>query len=389
MPSASESTAAESADTAVSDDSSTDASPAEETADYTEIETDTSGLTGVGYYTDDVDHFSRDAYKIAYIDISLTNFAELTCQVWTELGEYLNYEFTYFNANSDEDYYVSTIEDLANQGYNGLILNGDATDCVRHQEVADEVGINWLPFMSTYVYDDGVTPSHPSAVMDSAAAGAAALDWSVENFEAYNGYEPDWANIGVITVTLSVSADIQRRIDGFYAEYSALFPELAETNYFAGDTLPGGLSAWVSAQGGYDQVAAIVAANPQFEGWLVFGGIENYASGAQTLLTEYGLDTSSIVTAISASMMMDEYDQCIMTCWRASFDTPQQEWGSFIMHGLIALIDGRATPETLWEDYKEDGDTYATVHLPFTTVTYDMYTEYQDYLGSYMADNYA
>ena len=349
---------------------------------------DTTGSKGVGYYTDDVDPFSRGRYKIGYIDIMLTPFSEITCQVWNALGEYLNYDFTYFSANSDEDYFVATIEDLARQGYNGLIFNGDATDCVRHQEVADEIGIPWLSFLSTYVHEDG-TPSHPSAVLNGRGAGAAAADWAIDNFAKYNGYEPDWADIGVITICLSVSLDMQTRADGFMEQYAKRFPENAATNCFAADTLPGGPAAWVSAQGAYDFIAPIVAAHPEFEGWMIFGAIENYASGAQTLLTEYSLDPTSIIIAIHASMMMGEYDQGIMSCWRASIDLPQQEWGAFIIHGLLAMIDGRATPETLWEDYKNPGDTYATVNLPFTLVTYDNYKDYQVYLANYISSNYA
>ena len=348
----------------------------------------TTAQAGVGYYTDDFDPFSREKYRIAYIDIMLTPFSEITCQVWSALGEYLNYEFTYFSANSDEDYFVATIEDLSRQGYNGLIFNGDATDCVRHQEVADEVGIVWLPFLSTYVYENGM-PSHPSAVLNGGAAGAEAADWAIDNFAKYNGYEPEWADIGVITICLSVSLDMQTRADGFKDQYSKRFPELADTNFFAVDTLPGGVAAWVSAQGAYDLSAPIVAAHPEFEGWLIFGAIENYSSGAQTLLTEYEMTGTSIVVGIHASMMMDEYDQGIMTCWRASIDLSQQDWGAFIIHGLLAMIDGRATPETLWEDYKNPGDTYATVNLPFTIITYENYKDYQVYLANYIAERYA
>ena len=345
-------------------------------------------LGSAGYYTDDFDPFSREKYKIAFIDIFLTPFSEITCQIWNELGKYLNYEFTYFSANSDEDYFVSTIEDLARQGYNGLIFNGDATDCKRHQEVANEIGITWLPFLSTYVYEDG-KPSHPSAILDGRAAGVTAADWAIDNYAVYNGSEPDWSNIGVITICLSVSLDMQTRADGFREQYSKRFPDYAANNFFAADTLPGGPAAWVSAQGAYDHIAPIVAAHPEFDGWVIFGAIENYASGAQTLLTEYELTATSIVVAIHASMMMDEYDQGIRTCWRASIVLPQQEWGAFIIHGLLAMIDGRATPETLWEDYKNPGDTYATVHLPYRIITYENYKEYQVYLANYIKDNYA
>jgi hypothetical protein len=46
--------------------------------------------------------------------------------------------------------------------------------------------------------------------------------------------------------------------------------------------------------------------------------------------------------------------------------------------GIVALIDGRATPETLWEDAKSEayGFDYAVYPLETEVITYDNYEEY-------------
>ena len=60
-----------------------------------------------------------------------------------------------------------------------------------------------------------------------------------------------------------------------------------------------------------------------------------------------------------------------------------------IICGLIALIDGRATPETLWAEHIPEGEKYAEIDIPSVFIEHDNYTEYMEWVDAYTGYNWS
>ncbi len=332
------------------------------------------------------DPFSRDTYKIVNLNIAQTPFGAFMDECYAQLGKKLNYEFTTLAFNADIDLFMTNIETCAAQGYDGMILQGDYTTQDRIFEIVAENDINFIPGMSPFVDSDN-NYVMSSVVMDSYDLGGDALQFMVDNFGKYADGSIDFKEIGFITITFSTVTDLNARVEGALSRYTELYPDLVETNYFATDTVNAGVNA-VTAQAAYDPVAATVSAHPEMKGWMVFGSIEDFAAGSARALEELGKKGSAVVTSCAVTTLMSQWASGYEGVWVGGVDTPPIQWADATINGLLAIIDGTATPETLWENLREAGQTYTVIKLPYTVVEKDFYADYQAACNAYIETQY-
>ncbi|MCF0120838.1 MAG: hypothetical protein HUJ65_04290, partial [Oscillospiraceae bacterium] len=277
--------------------------PAEETEE--EALPPTGGLvtpSTIGWYTDDVDHFARDPYKIVYICGMYTIVNVLMAGAFERWGERLNFDFDVANAEGGIDVFFDDIENFAVQGYDGFILDGDQSTMVRMNELCNELELTWITCFNPCRDDDGKL-LHPGVVLDSVALGRQQADWMSEHMTEYFG-EVDIAKVGMIGICCSTMPDLFYRGNAVYERFMELYPEVAETNCILLDVADVG----ITAEAGYDKVAATVSANPQFEYWLIGNAVETTAQGAARALEANGKDKTSLVMCIGAETLMGEWD---------------------------------------------------------------------------------
>ena len=332
------------------------------------------------------DPFSRDPYKIVNLNIFQTPFGAFMDECYTQLGEKLNYTYTTLSSNADIDNFMTNIETCAIQDYDGMIIQGDFTTQDRIFEIVEENDIKFIPGLSPFVdADNNYVMS--SVVMDSYDLGGDALQFMVDNFGKYADGSIDMSEIGFITITFSTVTDLNARVDGALARYSELYPDLVETNFFANDTVNAGVNA-ITAQAAYDTVAPTVSGHPEMKGWIVFGAVEDFAAGASRALEDLEKQGVAIVTSCAATTLISEWENGYEGVWVAGIDTPPIQWADATINGLLAIIDGTATPETLWENLREAGQTYTVIKLPYTVVEKDFYQEYDAACNNYVNDQY-
>ena len=58
------------------------------------------------------------------------------------------------------------------------------------------------------------------------------------------------------------------------------------------------------------------------------------------------------------------------------------------VNGLLQIIDGKATLETLWPKLRDPAQKYTVIKLPYTMVTHDNYKDYQAAIGNYVNAQY-
>ncbi len=332
------------------------------------------------------DPFSRDTYKIVNLNIFQTPFSAFMDECYEQLGEKLNYTYTNLSSNGDIDNFMTNIETCAAQDYDGMIIQGDFTTQDRIFDIVAENDVTYIPGLSPFVDADN-NYVMTSVVMDSYDLGGDAVQFMVDNFGKYADGSLDFSEIGFITITFSTVTDLNARVDGALARYTELFPDLVETNYYACDTVNAGTNA-VTAQAAYDPVAATISAHPEMKGWIVFGSIEDFAAGSARALEELGKDGVAVVTSCAVTTLLGEWNNGYEGVWVAGIDTPPVQWADATINGLLAMIDGTATPETLWETLREAGQTYTVIKLPYTVVEKDFYTDYQAACNAYIETQY-
>ena len=333
-------------------------------------------------YVPSVDPFSRPTYQFAHIIMMHAPFTQLMVDMYAFLGTMLNFEITSYSSYRDADLFMNLIETNAGQGADGMIIEGDFTLQDRIFEITDELGIIYMPGLSPLITMDGKY-LRPSAVMDSYRMGWGCMDYMLDSYERHTGIPFDAENIGFVTIEFGVITDFNARRDGAVDAYRARYSQYMNSNYFNLDTTPEPNP--MAAEAGYNYVATTIAANPQFTGWLAFGVAEDFADGASRALEDMGYGGTSLVTCVATDMLGERWKTGYDGCWVAGADTPAIQWAHAIISGLMQLLEGQATPETLWTGLRGAGQDYTVIMLPFTMVNKAIYDDYKIAVERYTA----
>ena len=304
-----------------------------------------------GYIGDDVDHYARDAYKIAFLSqdayqIQLSWFSGVQA-----FEKKLNFTVEMFSADSDREKMISIIELAAMQGFDGFIVACMPDILDRASEVLYDTGIPWIGFANTFIVD-GKTVA-PNVTLNQYDCGRKCMEWMIENAESYWGVDPSTlgSKLGMVDVTYSVSEDFIARQNGSVDLFKSSFPN---STAFPTDVVALGLAgpAVISAEAAYDLVAATVSANPEIEYWLVTGGAETYSIGAARALENAGKTTANaLVCTVGHPAVIADWESMspdTMTVNVACLATPDLLYGSPAAAGIVAILDGRTTMDTIW-----------------------------------------
>ena len=329
----------------------------------------TGGSGGTtGWATDDVDHFSRDKYKIAYIVSFYVPVNATLSDMFKLWGEKMNFEYQLVDAQRDNDLFINSLEMLAGQGYDGFVLDFDPAFTERCFEICQDLGINWISGVNPVLIDGKLM--WPGVTIDSLTMGHTMSQWLFDNYKNYWG-DVNLSEVGIMICDNPGATDLHRRALGSEEKFNELLPEIAGTNMFMIDM--GGMDTQV----GYDKFTAIKSGNPQFNYWLVTSVVDLYAQGVVRAAEDLGVEDSTLVLCCDGNMILSEWGSGYSgTTWVGAIHVAPVYHSEPIICGLVAMIDGRATPQTLWADLKAPGADFAQVKIDLFVMTIDNYQQY-------------
>jgi len=326
----------------------------------------------VGYLTDKFDHFSRDPFRIAYIcnDISWAWNAAIS-DALEKFSKVLNYEYTPFSASGDHDAYINQIILLADQGVHGFICGVDDTLGGRVYEVCSELKVAFIA-ESTPMRDENGKNVWLSVVQDQYNNGAMTTQWLIDNYKNYWKDPIDPSKLGLLVLNFSVISGITEREPGARETFLKAFPE-AKDNYFMGDLVT--INNGFSMQGGNDMTSATISAHPEIEKWFVVGLVDDWAQGAARAVETLGRTDDVLISSVQADAFINEMktgntDSCYVSACAVS----SAVFAEFLALGVVTILEGRATPETLWPEYQVDG--YAQMKVLGDMITKDTYQQF-------------
>ena len=348
---------------------------------------DTTG--DIGFFDPDYDYNQNPTYKFIYLRVRNSplydDFAN-SFKVWASKA---NVEMDVADVNGDNDLFISMIETLAAQGYDGIITDPDSTTYPAVIEKCREVGIPFMPAMGLPKGDDGLL-KNPFVGFDYYQVGVKMGEWLVEyQRNTWPDANPD--EIGVLGVDFSIVPEISVRIDGALTVINEAYPGIVDqidrlTNsgrYFHADTIVGNLDATTA----YQVSGAILSTNPDIKYWLIVGTVDDFADGAVTAAMDAGLEGRVVAISMGSPGLVAQWNAGEITDFKASFTSIGVIYAEPIFFGLYAMVHGDATPETLWAPEwvnKSRGETYAQLLLPTIILEYENYQYYFDWVNNYV-----
>lgn len=315
----------------------------------------------------DVDHFARDPYVISYV---YGNSAPINIgfqQALEDFGRRMNFTVKASGADFNPARVLEIIQTDIDLGVDGFLINVMSETYPRQHEMLREAGIPYINVMGPY-FDAQGNNLAPAVAFNGIKAGADLTEWWLDNYTNYFD-NADLASIGYMVVTFTVALEFTERSDGAVDAYKRLHPEL-EDNIFLVDLTN------FSMDIAYDSVAATITGNSQFSNWVIFAVAEDFAVGANRAIEQLNKIGSCIVLTTGNDVAFEEWGNnatpqlvALVPVWKTSMMGTAAE-------GILALIDGRETEDTLWRDIRRPNDTATLFYVDTEVVTRDTYRDF-------------
>jgi ABC-type sugar transport system substrate-binding protein len=327
-----------------------------------------SALTpeAIGFFSDGVDPASRKAYNIVFEYPIPMAVMDNMGKAMIEFSKKLNFNLTPQCSMTDLDKYIQDLEAAVTKGTDGFIIMPDPTISVRIKEVLDEANKPYVALLNS-MRDEKGTLLAPCVTLDNASSGAATVQWLFDNYKTYWG-DIDTSKLGIINFTFSAAVELNMRYDAAEAKFKELFP--GNTNIFKGDGI---VTGNFEAQTGFDLASPVFSSHPDIKYWFVTSALEQYAQGAARAAESLNIGKNVLAINVGSDVLPNEWDNNYNGSWVACVGISNYQYTAPAVSGLIALLDGKETPETLWADHKIPGDKYGIFNVGNQIITKDTY----------------
>ncbi len=300
---------------------------------------------------------------------------EQAIKAWSER---VNFTYTVFNANANADSFINTMAVLKQQGYDGMILNPEASYVDRVKKAAEENDILWLPGFVPLLDMNG-NPVWSQESLGTKYQADLMINWLKDNYATYLG-DIDTSKLGLISTSQSTVPVLKLVSDFCISNFKEAFPEAA-ANAYEVDTVNFGFDA----NAGYNSVAPFISSHPEVEYWFVVGSIEDVVQGACRAVDAAGLTANTVAISCGANLLKDSWESGTDTgCYKAGVYYSMEIYAEPLACGVVAMLDGRATPYTLWPEWKDPNQEYPVVTTASVILTKDTFSGYDAYVEEYL-----
>ena len=290
-----------------------------------------------------------------------------------KLGEEKGYTLLTFAADGDSAKQLDQLNDAINQGVDAIFMHiADEGIAEAAAEAVAEAGIPMVG-ESLPVKDGDGNWLCPCAVLDAAGCGTVAADWVADNWASTGVDLGDPSKVGVALVTNTLTENAVLRHEGAKAQLQKKMPDIPEDNYFIVD-ISAGSNDYV--EGGYNETSAVLTAHQDMKSWVVIGVQDDYALGACRAIEENGNTDNTILVSLGGEQAIPEWDGGTTKPWYATVYYTSMDFVEPCVEGLLSVVNGGATLESVFSDNLEEGQTYGTKLISGHGITYDDYKEY-------------
>lgn len=353
-------------------------------------------LDKVAHFDREYDYTQNPKFKVAYIAADsgpLYQQAAVSYEHWAKM---FNCEWMGFTStNGDSDLYLTTLQNMIDQGVNGFVLDPDSTIFPSINALMEQhPEVSWMSMMSpprdgdTSVNSIGGNMVHPYVGFDNYDAGwqqAVQLDkWRQENI-------PDVPldEIGFAAFDYSISPPLHVRAEAVKDYWAGVTGNADMENFFYFDCAASG----INLQGGMDAASPVISTNSKYKYWIVAGIIDDWAQAAATIFDQLGITDNCATCSFGGAALRKQWDAGQFDSYRFALYTDNNLYCEPILGGVYAMMNGWATADTLWpswinyNDCGADGHTYASLRLPTVWLLPDTYQHYLEWCDMYAGND--
>jgi ABC-type sugar transport system substrate-binding protein len=328
----------------------------------------TKNADKVGFFSDGVDPASRKTYNIVHMyPMTLLLFEKMT-ECFNVLGEKLNCTVTPSTTENDMDKFVQQIQTFADQGdVDGFMMVIDPPTKDRILEVLNETKIPYMVWCNS-MRDDKGSEITPCVGLEQKQAAEITVQWLFDNYKKYWG-DIDTSQIALMNIDTSLSVDLRDRGIGAEEKFKELIPKNAGIFYI--DMLTD-----FTQDFSFNQASAVFSAHPEIKYWFSTNCVEMNSQGVARAVETLGISDKVLITDVGSDILCSEWDTNYDGSWKSCLAISNYLYAAPALCALVAMLDGKATWDTLWSDMRAPGDKYTFYSAASSMITKDTYKDY-------------
>lgn len=322
---------------------------------------------------------SSEKLTIAYFNPSMGSvWIQNVAAALEELGKLPEYNFDVIVCDCDSDPTTQQSQvdtQIANAIDGAVCMVADEASGEVFAEQFAEAGIPVIGESLDMLKADG-TYAAPCVILSAYDCGVLCGEWMVENAESYGVDLSDLSKVGLVRATETTQQSDVRRAAGFTETVLASL-DFPEENVFT-TSVNADPSTKDQAQSTYNQLTAILGANPQIEYWLCCATVEDYGIGAARAFADAGVEDKTVMTSIGGERSIDEWKNGDSPCWKSCVYYTAMDCAQVVVQGLVNMMRNGADATACFgpDITPNEGETYPVATFSGKIITRDNYKEY-------------
>jgi L-arabinose transport system substrate-binding protein len=113
----------------------------------------------------------------------------------------------------------------------------------------------------------------------------------------------------------------------------------------------------------------VIATHPEKTAWIIFGSVDNYATGAARAVEGAGKEKDTIMVTVGGENAVKEWANGTGALWNATCFYTAKDFVKPMVEMMLGIIREGKKPEDLFPENKKPGQKYAVVRISGNMVT--------------------
>ncbi len=327
-----------------------------------------SEKTGAGETSPD----PNKEFTMAYLSIGMNvGWCVQVADAFEALGEKYNFNVEIADGNFSAETQLSQLDQYITMGVDAVaVMLVDPGSAEAIKDRCDEAGIILLGETVQFL-DSNNKLITPTDYLNGYDVGSKQTQWIVDNYERLGFDYSDLSKVAFMYVTHTMFPEMAERVNGALDVWYNAFPDFPEGNVFAADIAADGGSPM---EGGYNQAASIMTANPDFDYWVISAFQEDYASGVCRAIEDLNIVDNCLLVSAGGENVIPEWDNGLTKPWYAACYFTGYDSAILVTEAMIKLIREGASYDDIYP-IKREGETVSYSMFSGYMITRDDYKE--------------
>jgi hypothetical protein len=270
---------------------------------------------------------------------------------------------------------VTLVQTYCEQGVDGFILNVTEDINERCYDIIHEAGIPIVSDSTDIRSADTGLLLCPGVELDAYSCGADLAQWVSENYQNYGFDLSDLSDVGLIIPTYSAVVSFNNRAAGAGRRSRHVSRTCRRKTFFMRTHL---LKAIFPLNRRTQRQPRFLAAHPNMGTWIIIGVLDPLCQGAVRAIEQMDLESKTLAVSVGGEALVQEWDAGYEGCWVACGYFEAMDFVKQNVPALTSVINGEATLEDLFPEWKDEGETYGVYKIRGDMATIDTYEEIRE-----------